>query len=191
MTLSSFSCIISGMKSQDMDGQLNLFGGEPYRPKPADSAEERRVELDTEAEEFLSVGRRKKKVLAEAEPEKPEAKPETTKNAKPEAKPEPKAEPSEPPKKAPVKRASGSRNIVMQRSFRDATGKTATVAFLDYNLVYTEGTDGKATLIHYPESKLAVDRYLMQIEAFGKTAGLKKTDEDPTPRNVTVKEYTE
>ena len=48
------------MKSKEIEGQINLFGNEPYQPKKAKPSEEPRVELDTEAEEFFSVGRKKK-----------------------------------------------------------------------------------------------------------------------------------
>lgn len=178
------------MKANDMEGQLNLFGGEPYQPKHAEKREERTVELDVEAEEFLSVGRRRKKPEPEpaAAPKKPAPEPEPAAAPK---KTESAPEPAVLPKKSPEKRTTGKRNIVMQRSFRDAAGNTATAAYVDYNMVYVEGVSGKATLTHYPESKAAVDRYLLQIEEFAKTAGLKKTDTHPALKNVSVREAME
>ncbi len=161
------------MKGKELEGQMNLFGSEPYQPKKAEGAEKPEVELDTEMEEFLSVGRKKKK-----KPEQEEEKP-----------PEAASEKAAPAKKAlEPKTLSGNRRVVMQRSFVDGDGNRATAAYLDYNLVYVEGVSGKAALTHYKSSKEAVDRYLSAIEEFGRTSGLKKTEEHPELRRVTVRE---
>ena len=55
------------MGKQELEGQLNLFGNDPYQPKKAKASEEQ-VELSTEAEEFLSVGRKKKETPAKQHP---------------------------------------------------------------------------------------------------------------------------
>lgn len=170
------------MKAKDMEGQLNLFGSEPYQPKMASADEEKAVELSTEAEEFLSVGRRKKKEEAPA----PEAVQE------PGPAPAPAEEEAPAKKPAPLKRQkAGGRNVVMQKSFAGADGKVATAAFVDYNLVYVESASGRATLTHYPDSKLAVDRYLAAVEKLSKADGAKATDKHPALKNVSAKEYEE
>ncbi|MBQ6441271.1 MAG: hypothetical protein IJJ13_01590 [Lachnospiraceae bacterium] len=167
------------MGKHDLDGQLNLFGNDPYQPKKAKASEEQ-VELSTEAEEFLSVGRKKKKAPEEPHPveEVPPEKAAVEKTVK-EVKTKPASE-----KKA----GKDSLSIVMQQSFADGSGRTATVAYVDYNCVYTEDEKGAATLTHYPDAKTAVDRYLETVTRFSKTDGMKKSKEHPALRNIQCKE---
>lgn len=155
------------MGKNDLDGQLNLFGSDPYQPKKA-KANEEQVELSTEAEEFLSVGRRKKKA--------PEEKPQEE-------------EPEKPPveKKKP-KAATHADTVVMQQSFVNASGKTATVAYVDYNCVYVQEANGKAAMTHYQDAKTAVDRYLETVSRLAKTDGMKKSKEHPVLKRVTCEE---
>lgn len=182
------------MRSKELDGQMNLFGSEPYQPKKAGNGEEHQVELDTEAEEFLSVGRRKKRnekpaekpqETAKQEPEK--IQPEKEEQVKEESvKEEPEKKPSV--KTASKKKTSGKRNIVMQRSYSGIGGQTATTAYVDYNLVYVQDIDGNASMTHYQDSKQAVDRYLKEIERFEKTPELKRSEDHPGLKNVTIRE---
>ena len=138
------------------------------------------MELSTEAEEFLSVGRKKKKAPEEPHPveEVPPEKAAVEKTVK-EVKTKPASE-----KKA----GKDSLSIVMQQSFADGSGRTATVAYVDYNCVYTEDEKGAATLTHYPDAKTAVDRYLETVTRFSKTDGMKKRKEHPALRNIQCKE---
>ena len=145
------------MRSKELDGQMNLFGSEPYRPKKAGNEEEHRVELDTEAEEFLSVGRRKKQDVQRVKAE-------------------------------PKKKRSGGWNVVMQRSYSGVSGQTVTTAYVDYNLVYVEDSDGNISMTHYGDSKKAVDRYLKEIERFEKSPELKRSENHPALKNVTIRE---
>ncbi len=163
---------------------MNLFGSEPYQPKKAGNGEEHQVELDTEAEEFLSVGRRKKRE------EKPAEKQQDTVKQEQEEKHPVKEEPEKKPsvKASPKKKTSGKRNIVMQRSYSGIGGQTATTAYVDYNLVYVEDPDGNASMTHYQDSKQAVDRYLKEIERFEKTPELKRSEDHPGLKNVTIRE---
>ena len=193
------------MGKNDLDGQLNLFGNDPYQPKKAKASEEQ-VELSTEAEEFLSVGRRKKKTAEEKKPVeessqkaepgewKEEPQEEKAEKQKTKGEPEEKSQEPESPKKTPKqpakpknKNSSGTESIVMQQSFCDASGKTATVAYVDYNCIYLEEPGGKATLTQYPDAKTAVDRYLENVARLSKTSGLKKSKEHPTLRRVECK----
>ncbi len=150
-----------------LDGQLNLFGSDPYQPKKA-KANEEQVELSTEAEEFLSVGRRKKKA--------PEEKPQEEKPEKP------------PVEKKKPKAATHADTVVMQQSFVNASGKTATVAYVDYNCVYVQEANGKAAMTHYQDAKTAVDRYLETVSRLAKTDGMKKSKEHPVLKRVTCEE---
>lgn len=195
------------MKKQELDGQLNLFGSAPYQPKKAEGGETPEVMLDTEAEEFLSVGRRRKSQKKSAEPATETEEPAM--KSEPPAKPEPPVEekapvvekvtaPASEPAEKPAKPASKPKkqpasvlHAVMQKSFVDADGRVATAAYVDYNCVYVESAAGRAKLIHYPESKIAVSAYLAEVEKLAKTAGMKKTDEHPALRHVTVKEFEE
>ena len=86
------------------------------------------------------------------------------------------------------KKSASGHSIVMQRSFIGDDGALATTAYLDYNLVYVEGTDGKASLFHFRDSKKAVDRYLSEIEGFDKTSGLKRTEANPPLKEASVQE---
>ena len=151
------------MGKQELEGQLNLFGNDPYQPKKAKASEEQ-VELSTEAEEFLSVGRKKKETPAKQHPA--EQHPAEQR-------------PAEPPAVS---------SITMQQSFVNGSGKTATVAYVDYNCVYVEDIKGNATLTHYPDARTAVDRYLETVTQFSKTDGMKKSKEHPALRNVQCKE---
>lgn len=155
------------MGKNDLDGQLNLFGSDPYQPKKA-KANEEQVELSTEAEEFLSVGRRKKKA--------PEEKPQEEKLEKP------------PVEKKKPKAATHADTVVMQQSFVNASGKTATVAYVDYNCVYVQEANGKAAMTHYQDAKTAVDRYLETVSRLAKTDGMKKSKEHPVLKRVTCEE---
>ena len=155
------------MGKNDLDGQLNLFGSDPYQPKKA-KANEEQVELSTEAEEFLSVGRRKKKA--------PEEKPQEEKPEKP------------PVEKKKPKAATHADTVVMQQSFVNASGKTATVAYVDYNCVYVQEANGKAAMMHYQDAKTAVDRYLETVSRLAKTDGMKKSKEHPALKRVTCEE---
>ncbi len=155
------------MGKNDLDGQLNLFGSDPYQPKKA-KANEEQVELSTEAEEFLSVGRRKKKA--------PEEKPQEEKPEKP------------PVEKKKPKAATHADTVVMQQSFVNASGKTATVAYVDYNCVYVQEANGKAAMTHYQDAKTAVDRYLETVSRLAKTDGMKKSKEHPVLKRVTCEE---
>lgn len=160
------------MGKNDLDGQLNLFGSDPYQPKKA-KANEEQVELSTEAEEFLSVGRRKKK----APEEKPqEEKPQEEKPEKP------------PVEKKKPKAATHADTVVMQQSFVNASGKTATVAYVDYNCVYVQEANGKTAMTHYQDAKTAVDRYLETVSRLAKTDGMKKSKEHPVLKRVTCEE---
>ncbi len=178
----------------DLDGQLNLFGNDPYQPKKAKASEEQ-VELSTEAEEFLAVGRRKKKTAegpqpAEdkgiteekrpAEEKKPAEELQTAEDQKP-------AEREEQPVKKKTRNNTGAEPIVMQQSFSDASGRTITVAYVDYNCIYVEEAGGKATLTQYPDAKTAVDRYLENVSRLSRTDGFKKCKEHPALRRVECK----
>jgi len=152
------------MKSKEIEGQMNLFGNEPYQPKKAVVKEAAPVVLDTEAEEFLSVGRKRKK---EESPKPEEAKP-----IRPRRKP-------------------AGYSVVMQRSFQDDKGGFATAAYVDYNMVYVQESSGKAEMKHYLSSKAAVNAYLNHVGRFEKTDGLKRTEENPALQKVQVKEAAE
>ena len=78
--------------------------------------------------------------------------------------------------------------VVMQQSFANASGKTATVAYLDYNCVYVQEPSGKAAMTHYRDAKTAVDRYLETVARFAKTEGLKKSKEHPALKRVKCEE---
>lgn len=177
------------MRSKELDGQLNLFGSEPYQPKKAGSVEKHPVELDMEAEEFLSVGRRKKKeeVLPETDDKKtPDMEKEKTPDV--EEKKIPDVEKKKTPGGGRKNKAASGYSIVMQRSFIGDDGALATTAYLDYNLVYVEGTDRKASIFHFRDSKKAVDRYLSEIEGFEKASGLKRTETNPPLKEAAVQE---
>ena len=171
------------MGKNDLDGQLNLFGSDPYQPKKA-KANEEQVELSTEAEEFLSVGRRKKKAPEEAPTKEAPTEPVEVETPVEEAQTEPVAKKKTTKKHAP----SGSGSVVMQQSFVNGSGKTATVAYVDYNCVYVDDLKGGAVLIHYQDAKTAVDQYLETVARLAKTDGLKKSKEHPALRNVPCRE---
>lgn len=192
------------MKSKEIEGQINLFGNEPYQPKKAKPREEPKVELDTEAEEFFSVGRKRKSRSTQGEePSEKNAGPKEVK-AEGESIPEPEAKDvlaegqkdvlaAEPKEIAPktVKKHKPSKAPVMQKSFSDSAGKTVTAAYLDYNLVYVQEKNGRASLTHYPESKAAVDAYLSQVDRFSREEGMKRTEDHPVLKSVELKEFEE
>lgn len=180
------------MGKNDLDGQLNLFGNDPYQPKKAKASEEQ-VELSTEAEEFLSVGRRKKKTPPQAEEPKSEEKKadqpqaEEPKSAEKKAdQPQPEEPKPEKPKteKPKTKNRAQADAVVMQQSFSNASGKSVTVAYVDYNCVYVEEPEGKATLTQYPDAKTAVDHYLSHVARLSKLDGFKKSKDHPALRRV-------
>lgn len=177
------------MGKNDLDGQLNLFGNDPYQPKKAKASEEQ-VELSTEAEEFLAVGRRKKKSAEEKQPAKKEQ-PLEKKQPVQEKQPPEEKQPAEEKKAKSVKpktgNKSGAETIVMQQSFCDPSGRMTTVAYVDYNRIYVEEAGGKATLTQYPDAKTAVDRYLENVSRLARAEGFKKSKEHPALRRVECK----
>ena len=130
------------MKAKDLEGQIDLFGMEPFKPKEATSEQGEDVVLDTELEDFLCVGKKK----------------------------------------------SGELHAVMQKSVQDQGGMVATVAYIDYNKVYTQDLKGKAFLIHYKDSRQAVDAYMEQVDKLRKLGGIKETQIHPEFQKVKCQE---
>ena len=197
------------MKANDCDGQMDLFGITPFVPKEEGAEPVEEVELDTEFEDFLSVGKKQKKEIPAEEPEKerPVQKPEKKMTQKKQTE----LNPDFIPQKAagstnekiielseidkadeetvhiPVALpAPGELHAVMQKSFYSASGKTATVAYIDYNMVYTQDLKGKARLVQYPDSRQAVDEYLRQMAQLSGLDDTMEVKEHPKFKKVNV-----
>ncbi len=70
-------------------------------------------------------------------------------------------------------------HVAMQRSFLLFGEKIATVAYIDYNMVYVKPFDGKETLTLYADAKQAVDAYAATLEQLQQETGAKAAKEHP------------
>lgn len=223
------------MKNYEIEGQISFFGNEPYRPNKDTSEVGKEVELNTEAEEFFAVGKKRdvvrekttsqnvvahdktvnhtnrddevasdensridkvpskesKRDSQKIQKENPSAEfaKKLEKDAENVAENEIKAEIEKSAEKDAkkdtrknIKKDIGKDtenvnldNAVMKKIFRLA-GKELTVAYLDYNKVYSKDETGETFLVQYSDAKAAVDAYISTLEHFRALPGAKELD---------------
>lgn len=78
---------------------------------------------------------------------------------------------------------------VMQKSFRRGDA-AATVAYLDYNMVYVAGWEGEPMLWQFEQSKDAVGFYVEQLEAFAAEKQVRVSKEQEVLREARVIKWT-
>lgn len=166
------------MKDRGIEGQMSLFGSEPYKPNMDTEAIVEDVELNTEAEDFFAVGKSKKRNLTDEKNEKKQRDDNSdseNQNEEGSRKVAKRREKNAGKLDAILQKADLSRaQVVMQKSF-EAEGKTATVAYIDYNQIYVQNFDGNTSLTQYDDSKMAVEQYLMAMNELGKVARARET----------------
>lgn len=78
---------------------------------------------------------------------------------------------------------------VMQKSFRRGDA-AATVAYLDYNMVYVAGWEGEPALWQFEQSKDAVGFYVEQLETFAAEKQVRVSKEREALREARVIKWT-
>lgn len=79
---------------------------------------------------------------------------------------------------------------VMQKSFLRGDA-TATVAYLDYNMVYVADWEDEPVLWQFAQSKAAVDFYMEQLAAFSDGKEVRVSEEREALREARVMKRTE
>lgn len=73
---------------------------------------------------------------------------------------------------------SSACQVVMQKTFRNrTTGKTAVIAYLDYNKVYQKIWENEPLIYQFEQSKDAVDYYVSQMERFSEDKQIEIAEE--------------
>lgn len=81
--------------------------------------------------------------------------------------------------------------VVMQKTFRNrTTGKTAVIAYLNYNKVYQKVWDEKPSIYQFEQSKDAVDYYVSQMERFSEDKQIERIKEQETLREAVLIPWT-
>lgn len=93
-------------------------------------------------------------------------------------------EPGQETESSAVWQPSG-RKPVMQKTFR-LGDMSATVAYLDYNMVYVAGWEDEPVLWQFEQSKDAVGFYVERLEAFAAENGVRVSEEQETLREARV-----